>query len=217
MYPSPHCGKTNHNNPMLEQLFGSKTRVKLLYLFYQYPGRSFYVREMTREIDSQLNAVRREIAILEKIGLIGVASKDDHCNLDTGKVQKVGSVSRAKYYCLRTDCLFYLELKALLMKGQILRERAMIEKLKQKAGEVELMILTGVFADCADVETDIFLVGRVKPVNVAKIIKEYEKKLSKTIRYTIMSTKEYLDRKEIGDKFLYSIFESKCIIAIDEL
>ena len=199
---------------MLEQLFGSKTRTKLLYLFYQYPTRPFYVREMAREISSQLNAVRREIAILEKAGLIGHIKKSD---MNTGQYTDDSTVSKAKYYCLRTDCLFYLELKSLLTKGQILRERALIEKLKDKAGLIRIMILTGVFTDCSDVETDILIVGKLKPMVVKRIIKEFEKKLNKTIRYTMMSEKEFLDRREIGDKFLYSIFESKNIVAVDEL
>src|ERR1700721_1267987 len=55
---------------MVEQLFGSKTRVKLLRLFYGNPNRSFYVREITRKIDEQINSVRRELANLLSIGII---------------------------------------------------------------------------------------------------------------------------------------------------
>src|SRR4026208_2079285 len=59
---------------MIEQLFGSKTRVKLLQLFYSNPNRAFYVREITRKIDEQINSVRRELANLLSIGII---SSDD--------------------------------------------------------------------------------------------------------------------------------------------
>src|ERR1700759_2344443 len=55
---------------MVEQLFESKTRVKLLQLFYSNPNRSFYVREITRKIDEQINSVRRELANLLSIGII---------------------------------------------------------------------------------------------------------------------------------------------------
>src|SRR3984957_11271423 len=55
---------------MVEQLFGSKTRVKLLQLFYSNPNRSFYVREITRKIDEQINSVRRELANLLNVGII---------------------------------------------------------------------------------------------------------------------------------------------------
>src|SRR6188472_2093699 len=59
---------------VIEQLFGSKTRVKLLQLFYSNPNRAFYVREITRKIDEQINSVRRELANLLSIGII---SSDD--------------------------------------------------------------------------------------------------------------------------------------------
>src|SRR5664279_275008 len=55
---------------MVEQLFGSKTRVKLLQLFYSNPNRSFFVREITRKIDEQINSVRRELSNLLNIGII---------------------------------------------------------------------------------------------------------------------------------------------------
>src|ERR1700756_2434427 len=55
---------------MVEQLFGSKTRVKLLQLFYSNPNRSFFVREITRKIDEQINSVRRELSNLLSIGII---------------------------------------------------------------------------------------------------------------------------------------------------
>src|SRR5688572_9794793 len=62
---------------MIEQLFGSKTRVKLLYLFFGNPNRSFYVREITRKIDEQINSVRRELANLLSVGII---SSDNSTN-----------------------------------------------------------------------------------------------------------------------------------------
>ncbi len=55
---------------MIEQLFGSKTRVKLLQLFYSNPNRSFFVREITRKIDEQINSVRRELSNLLNVGII---------------------------------------------------------------------------------------------------------------------------------------------------
>lgn len=55
---------------MFEQLFGSKTRVKLLSLFYNNPERPFYVREITRKIDEQINSVRRELQNLLNIGIV---------------------------------------------------------------------------------------------------------------------------------------------------
>ena len=55
---------------MLEQLFGSRTRTKLLRLFLMHPERAFYIRELTRLIDTQINSVRRELQNLQSGGVI---------------------------------------------------------------------------------------------------------------------------------------------------
>ena len=55
---------------MIDALFGSKTRVKLLKLFLNNPDNSYYVREITRLIDEQINSVRRELSNMLKIGII---------------------------------------------------------------------------------------------------------------------------------------------------
>src|SRR3954447_12266757 len=66
-----------YNTDVIEQLFGSKTRVKLLQLFYSNPNRSFYVREITRKIDEQINSVRRELSNLLSIGIITSESNNN--------------------------------------------------------------------------------------------------------------------------------------------
>ena len=55
---------------MIDALFGSKTRVKLLHLFLNNPGQPFYVREITRKIDEQINSVRRELSNMLEVGII---------------------------------------------------------------------------------------------------------------------------------------------------
>ncbi len=196
---------------MLEQLFGSKTRVKLLHIFFHAPERPFYVRELARLAESQLNAIRRELANLEQVGLIMPVA------IDKVEVPEGVGTGRSKYYKLDPACLLYIEMKSLLFKAQMLYERELIELLKDKAGKIKVLLFTGCFTDAKDAETDILLVGEVRPLVVSKLIAQFEKKLGKTLRYTIMTTKEWHDRREIGDKFLYSIFEGKHITVIDEL
>src|SRR3990167_11160821 len=55
---------------MLEQLFGSRTRIKLLKIFLAQPTQLFFVRELTRAIGERINSVRREIANLIRLGVV---------------------------------------------------------------------------------------------------------------------------------------------------
>lgn len=194
---------------MLEQLFGSRTRAKLLHIFFHNPEQSFYVRELARVAGIQLNGIRRELANLESMGVVAAGKKEEGSS--------GFGLARSRYYKLNGASLLYHELKALIFKARMLEEQELVEILKQKAGRLSLFLLTGVFTESKDAETDILLVGSIKPMVVARLMNDFEKKLGRAVRYTVMNDKEFRERNEIGDKFLYSIFEGKNIVIVDEL
>ncbi len=194
---------------MLEHFFGSKTRVKLLQLFFASPERPFFLRELSRLAETQLNAVRREIARLELVGLIRQVERD--IALATG-----AGFERAKFYALNTNFFLFGELKALLGKAQLLQEQAFIDSLKKRGGDIKLLLLTGTFSGEEKADTDIVLVGALKYAAVSKLIRDLEKSLGKSLRYTFMEPKEFEERNEIGDVFLYKIFQGKHFVVIDE-
>lgn len=193
---------------MLEHLFGSKTRLKLLQIFFQAPGRSFFMRELARMAETQLNAIRRELSNLEQCGVIIQVDAKESAVEDLG-------TERSKYYKLNPNFFLLDELKALLTKAQILAEQDFIETIKKRAGDVKLFLLSGAFVGQPEAGTDMLIVGKIKPLALARIIKDFEKFLNHSLRYTLMEEKEYKDRREIGDKFLYGIFESKHIVVVD--
>ena len=51
---------------MLSDLIISRVRVKILQLFFSSPVKIIHVREIVRRTDEEINAVRRELAHLEK-------------------------------------------------------------------------------------------------------------------------------------------------------
>ncbi|MEK7680845.1 MAG: winged helix-turn-helix domain-containing protein [Patescibacteria group bacterium] len=196
---------------MLEKLFGSKTRAKLLRIFFQLPDKPYYVRELARMADVQLNAVRRELSNLEDLGLI----IPTECN--PGENDTATGTTRSKYYRVNGGCLLFFELKSLLLKAQLLQQTELVEKIKVKAGRLKLFVLTGNFSDEKNTETDVLLVGEIKPLVISKLIREFEQKVGKPIRYTVMDEKEFVERMQLGDKFLYSIFEGKHVVVLDEI
>lgn len=193
---------------MLEHLIGSSTRVKLLQVFFSAGDRPFFGRELARMIGSQLNGIRREIANLEDIGLL------KQVDPDVESVEILGT-ERSKYYHLNPDFFLIDELRALLTKARVLEEQSFIDDIKRKAGNLKLFLLTGRFTASNSSPTDMLIVGRVKPLALAKIIRDFEKFLGHPLRYTLMEEKEFRDRREIGDKFIYGIFESKFITVLD--
>jgi len=196
---------------MLEHLFGSKTRIKVLKIFFRDPNRVFYVREITRLIDAQINAVRRELELLIKSELVVVVKPPG--NMDKSEA---GSNLR-KYYGLNIESILYPEMQALLIKAQSLGQQKFIKELESKSGDSGMIVLTGVFTNDKSAPTDMLLVGSVKERSVGRLIKKYEKDFGCEIRYTVMSSDEFFDRRHMMDKFLYSIFESKHLKVVDKL
>ncbi len=193
---------------MLEHLFGSTTRVKLLQLFFHSPQRSFFMRELARSTEVQLNAIRRELANLEKLNIIVPAKPGE------SSVEEIGT-KRSKYYKLNPKFFLLDELKALLVKAKVLEEQNFIDDILKRGGDIKLFLLSGSFMGDDEALTDMLIVGNIKANVLAKQIRDLEKFLGRQLRYTIMEEREFLDRREIGDKFLYSIFESKNTVIAD--
>mgnify|MGYP001596219318 FL=1 len=195
---------------MLEQLFGSKTRVKMLKVFFYSPKTSFFVRELSRQLDTQINAVRRELKILLATNLILEVDKDPEDR------KKAGATLR-KYYKLNTGSMLYPEMHSLLMKAQVLGEQQFIEKIKVKGGSIDLLLLTGRFVADSEAPSDLLIVGDIKVRNLVKLIAGYEKEMGTEIRYTLMTTSEFTERQQMMDRFLFSLFEGKNFKVIDNI
>jgi predicted transcriptional regulator len=190
---------------VIEQLFGSKTRVKLLQLFYSNPNRSFYVREITRKIDEQINSVRRELANLLSIGII---SSDNTNN--------------RLYYEVNQKYEHYKPLAAIFggqkFAGEASPAVAISDDLKaiKALGNVDLAIFTGQFTRDEAAGIDVLIVGDINPTKFNKFMAEMEQKEGKELRYTSMTDKEYAYRRQVNDRFLAKVLESKKQVLIDK-
>lgn len=187
---------------MIEQLFGSKTRVKLLQLFYSNPNRSFYVREITRKIDEQINSVRRELANLLSIGII--TSENTNNKL---------------YYEVNQKYEYYPPLLAIFGEDGAVKPAVATteEDAGLKAlGRVDLALYTGQFTRDDRSGVDFLVVGDINHTQLAKHIAELEKKEGKELRYVVMTIKEFKYRQQLKDRFLALVQESKKQILVDK-
>ncbi|HSW75109.1 MAG TPA: transcriptional regulator [Candidatus Saccharimonadales bacterium] len=196
---------------MIEQLFGSKTRVKLLQLFYSNPNRSFYVREITRKIDEQINSVRRELANLLNVGII------------------VSDTTNNKlYYEVNQGFEHYQPLKSIFGSASKVPTRtadnttkahvpATNEQEKIKlVGNIDLAIFVGQFTRDESSGIDLLIVGDINQNALQKFVSDLEAREGKDIRFTSMPTTEFQYRRQINDRFITTVLESKKQILIDK-
>lgn len=198
---------------MFEQLFGSKTRVKLMKLFLENPDQRFYVRELTRLTDSLINSIRRELNNLVALKLVVEEAPQ---NKD-GEEKKKKTINARKYYRLNTKNLFRQDLLNLFTKGKLLMEKKFVERIK-RIGEIKYFCLGGGFVEDDKAQTDLLLVGDFDKEKVLKILKEFEKEIERDINYTVMDENEYQLRRDITDSFLEDIIgNDRNLVIIDKI
>ncbi|OGL30780.1 hypothetical protein A3F37_04150 [Candidatus Saccharibacteria bacterium RIFCSPHIGHO2_12_FULL_41_12] len=183
---------------MIEQLFGSKTRVKLLQLFYANPNRAFYVREITRKIDEQINSVRRELANLLSIGIISSETQNNKLFYEVDKTYE-----------------YYKPLLQIFSTEGSVGEEGGVEDELKALGRVDIAIFTGQLTRDKSIDVDFLVVGDINKTQLDKYVHDLEKKEGKEIRYVVMSNKDFEYRGKVNDKFLNNIMSAKKQILLD--
>ena len=188
---------TKENSTPIEKLFGSKTRAKLLELFFANMNKSYYVREITRVIDEQINSVRRELLNLESIGVVKSDTYDN----------KVYYSANAKHpYAHAFQEMF----------GRKGRNVATIEvhqvtnndwsdhiKLVEKY--LKALIVTNRLPGQEGI--DMLIVGDDRTKKLTRWAEIMEKKQGRPMNYVILSRDDFLYRQSVRDRFLMDVLE----------
>lgn len=200
---------------MIDALFGSKTRVKLLHLFFNNTDKSFYVREITRIIEEQINSVRRELANMLNLGLILSEESDNKLYYRIEKKYKYFNQLRSIF----DDKISFnathhdrLENNTDQVKNTVNNCESL---LKQLTG-IKLAILSGSFVDSPKSEIDILIVGNPNKNKLVNIISQIEKIENRILNYSYMHYDEFYYRLSIRDKFITDILDGDRQIIIDK-
>ena len=183
---------------MLQALFSSKVRVKLLTHFFSHPDERFYARELARRMDEHYNAVWQELGNLGRLGLL-IGEQD----------------ANIKYYRLNPDFPLYPELKLIILKttglGQALRDAL------TRLGKVELAFIYGSVAageEDALSDVDLMLVGEVDLLGLSTVISQLEEQLGREINYLVLAPAELSQRLTEGEPFIQNVLTEPKVMLI---
>lgn len=224
---------------MIEQLFGSKTRVKLLRLFFSNPNRSFYVREITRIVDEQINSVRRELANMLSLGIITSDSANNKLYYEVNQ----------KYEYYKALQMMFSEIPEDTKKAETKSETAkktkkpgdekeVVEAAKEepivkhtepesnivelpearhwaKAGNITAIAYSGVYTRDESSGVDILIIGNAIVSKIESIIVELEKEKNVELRYAVIEPSEWKYRRQVRDKFWLQFMAAKKEIVLD--
>ncbi len=190
---------------MVDALFGSKTRVKLLHLFLNNPGKAFYVREITRLIDEQINSVRRELANMLEVGIISSRNTDNKL-----------------YYEVNQRYEHYSPLRTMFANqqsgghGRVSQSiDAGWEKLVQRLSGVRIAIAAGRLVDGSASSIDLLLAGDIPKKKLDELVATIEQAEGRELTYTVIPYDEFYYRLSVRDKFITSVLTNKHTIITD--
>lgn len=185
---------------MLKDLITSKTRVKLLLLFLDDPSAMYHVREIVRRVSEEINAVRRELILLEKKGVL---TREPRAN--------------RVYYYLDKNYPFYFDL--IRLHGKTNGLGADIIKNRVKLGKIKYAMLSGKFVrntrENPDA-VDLLIVGTIVLPELTLVVKQEEAKRGAEINYTVMTEEEFIFRKKRLDPFINGVISGSRIVLIGD-
>ena len=197
----------------IDGLFGSKTRVKLLHLFLNNPNKAFYVREITRLIDEQINSVRRELSNLLSAGVITSDTADNKL-----------------YYEINQNYEFYIPFRG-IFAGEKLAVSGMTKATPQSVVRSEkndtwrtkinsikgirVALAAGILVEGSASSIDLLLVGDAAPSKVKALVGDIETQEGRELNYSAMTYDEFYYRLSIRDRFINQIISSKHDVLVD--
>lgn len=184
----------------LSDFITSRVRVKLLQQFLIDPKEMYYVRQLTRLTDEEINAVRRELQHLQESGII--------------KSEKRGN---RLYYQINPIYSFYPELLNMVAKTtgigkQILKFRHKLGFIKYAFISTRLIKKIPRTGD----QIDLMIIGDVIMPQLNQIIKSFEAENKTEINYSAMTEAEFNYRKNGRDPFILSILHYPRVMLIGD-
>lgn len=189
---------------MIDSLFGSKTRVKLLHLFLNNPEKSFYVREITRMIDEQINSVRRELANMVSVGIV-----------------QQDAIDNKLYYSINEDYPYIKPLAAIFSDKNTEGSMSAASSVswKDSLGRMRglrLAIISGKLVVGSSSAVDLLLVGDdMSAVTIKNLVKKIEKDRKIEINYAVISYDDFYYRMSVKDRFIMDIVRNKHSVLVD--
>lgn len=176
----------------LEKLFWSNCRKKLLEKFFLEhtfnPKKDFFIRELCRDIDEQINSVRRELENLENLGILKSRKEDN-----------------TKHYSLNLQCAILPDLQMIF--GKTFDAIGKLNDFFKGKHNLSLLIVGWGIEDMTRESTnnliDILIIGEVDKENFGLFLSKHF--FGRKIKYAVITEKEFKERMKYGDKLISRI------------
>jgi predicted nucleotidyltransferase len=184
----------------IDRLFGSKTRVSLLAKLLMNPDESFYIRELSRELNIPYGMLYKEEKNLALLGIVNEEKK--------GKVTLVS---------INKNMPYFAELKNLMIKTVGLGD--LLKTALSELEEIRYALIYGSFAsgeESASSDIDLLIVGNSSEEKILNVVGRVEKEVGREINYILWSEEEFMKRIRSRHRLLREIASKPVIMLVGE-
>ena len=214
------------SDQILEQLFESTAKVRLLKLFLRNENTKFSIREVRDRAQLDLRATENALERLRSAGVLKsyerkatTASTDKKRTSISAKSKKLDISKGEKSYFINPAFMFFDELRGLVLKSSPSSKSRILKRIKG-LGRIKLVVLSGIFMrpDRELSRTDLLIVGDdISDKRFGKFIKQLEAESGCEIQYSLLTSDEFSYRRKMLDRFLRDVLERPNEILINKL
>ena len=186
---------------MLASLLGSKLRANVLGWLFTHPDERYFVRQLTTLLEEDSTNVSRELARLEKTGILVSTTE-----------------GRQKYYQANRQSPLFDELHGLIVKTvgavDVLRSA-----LAPSAGRIKVAFIFGSIASGTEDKTsdmDVMVIGAIPFGDTVSLLSSAEEKLGREINSVVYPISEFKQKVRDDHHFVKTVIEGEKIFLIGD-
>lgn len=197
---------------VLEKIFGSPARLKIMKLFLFHPEEIFDKEDISNKAKVNVTLTTKELKLLQEVGFIKSKSFFKEVQLKSGPKKK-----RITGYVLESTFIYLNHFKNLLLNTEPLSPNQIIRRLG-RGGKIKLIVLAGVFISSDDSRLDLLVVGdEMKEKTIKTIVGQMEAEIGKELRYAVLKTDDFKYRQSICDRLLRDLFDYPHRVVVDKI
>lgn len=186
---------------ILEKIFGSRARVKIMKLFLFNPHTPYSAEEIASRSKVSAKRVRSEMKNLNDACLVKRRAFYQSAVAANGKKKKV------RGWILNETFTYSDALKGFLIHTSAIQPKDIIKKIN-RVGKIKLLIISGVFIQDPESRVDMLIVGDgLKKGILQSVIKKIESELGREIVYSSFETADFKYRLGMFDKLIRDILD----------
>ncbi|MHB8601896.1 MAG: nucleotidyltransferase domain-containing protein [Nitrosotalea sp.] len=185
---------------MLERLFVSKTRIKLLEEFLFQSDTEYHIRELARLVHDIPINVQKELKNLQSVGLL------TH--------RKQGNMV---LYKLNKDSPIVEDLKRIFLKTESIGKE--ILSLLYDKEKIRYALIYGSFAKGTELKSsdiDMLIIGSVNEDSILKSTQKIEKQIGRTINFILWTENEFLLKTHDNIPLIREILKTPVIMIVGD-